>query len=160
VPMMVRFSWVSAPLVPRTIISPARIHSDNWILLQQCFITLASACRGRPRAPKRRCLYTPQCSVSTTDWLLSQQALGWAVTWREHTLAHAHIACLPVRPCRQSGNRFPQLIVSIFFCCHTGISVMFPPLYTYSCSPFPLLVTFPTQILPSLPPPVLLLLSS
>jgi hypothetical protein len=29
--------------VARTIVSPARTHADNRVLLQQCFITLASA---------------------------------------------------------------------------------------------------------------------
>jgi hypothetical protein len=102
-------SRTSSRDVPHAIVSPARTHADNQILLQQCFIMLASAWRGRPRAPKRRCLYTPQCSVSTPDWLLSQHASGWAVTWREHTLAHAHIAYLPIRPRRHSGNRFLHL---------------------------------------------------
>jgi hypothetical protein len=97
-------------LVPRAIVSPARTHVDNRILLQQCFITLSSAWRGRPRAPKRHCLYTPQCGVSTPHWLLSQHAQGWAVTWLEHTLAHAHIACLPVRPSRHSRNCFPHVL--------------------------------------------------
>ena len=36
---------------------------------------------------------------------------GWAVTWHENTLTHAHIACLPIKPRRHSGNRFPQFIV-------------------------------------------------
>ena len=62
-------------LVLRAIISPARTHVDNRILLQQCFIMLASAWRGRPRAPKRHCLYTPQCGMSTPDWLLSHDLI-------------------------------------------------------------------------------------
>ena len=61
-------------------------------------------------APKRHCLYRPQCGISTPDWLLSQHAPGWGVTWREHTLAHAHIACLPVRPSRHSRNCFPHVL--------------------------------------------------
>jgi hypothetical protein len=35
-------------------------------------------------------------------------APGWAMTWHENTLAHAHIACLPIRPRRHSGNCFPH----------------------------------------------------
>ena len=34
---------------------------------------------------------------------------GMAVTWHKNTLAHAHIACLPIRPRRHRGNHFSHL---------------------------------------------------
>jgi hypothetical protein len=36
---------------------------------------------------------------------------GWAVTWHENTLTHAHIACLPIKPRRRSRNHFPQEVL-------------------------------------------------
>jgi hypothetical protein len=86
------------PQLSRASFSPARTHSDNWILLQQSFI---ASLGGRPRTRKMVLLIYPSAwRVST--WFVARPsphcyAPGWAVTWHEFTLAPAHIICLPVR---------------------------------------------------------------
>ena len=83
----------------------------NRILLQQLYYTSFNMKRKTPSTKKVLLIYTLVWHVHT--WLAAlpephHHAPGWAVTWHENTLAHSHIACLPIRPCRHSRNRFPH----------------------------------------------------
>jgi hypothetical protein len=55
------------------------------------------------------------------------------MTWHENILAHAHIACLPIRPCRHSRNCFPQVdIYRIFYPKTKGYPFFSAPHETFS----------------------------
>ena len=49
----------ACPHLTRAIVSPARTHAWETGSFCSNFITPVSTWRGRPQAPKRRCLYTP-----------------------------------------------------------------------------------------------------
>jgi hypothetical protein len=83
----------------------------NRILLQQLYYTSFNMKRKTPSTKEALLIYTLVWRVHT--WLTAlpephHHAPGWAMTWHKNTLAHAHIACLPIRPHRHSGNRFPH----------------------------------------------------
>ena len=70
------------PQLSRASFSPARTHSDNWILLQQSFI---ASLGGRPRTRKMVLLIYPSV-WRVSIWLVAcpsphYYAPGWAVTW-------------------------------------------------------------------------------
>jgi hypothetical protein len=103
--------FFSIPQISRASISPARIHSDNRILLRQRFI---ASSEGRPRTRKMVLLIYPSV-WHVSSWLAAHSspyyyAPGWAVTWHEFTLAPAHITCLPVR---HSGGSWWWLFTAI-----------------------------------------------
>jgi hypothetical protein len=108
---------VSWHLLNRASISPARIHSDNRILLWQSFYCFTIRKTPAPEngiayialshgvsAPDVACQLLIRCSPITP--LLRPR---WAVTRREFTLALAHKACLLVR---RSGSQ-RHLIMAI-----------------------------------------------
>jgi hypothetical protein len=83
----------------------------NRILLQQLYYTSFNMKRKTRNTKKALLIYTLVWHVHT--WLAAlpephHHAPGWTVTWHENTLTHAHIACLPIKPLRHRGNRFPH----------------------------------------------------
>jgi hypothetical protein len=89
----------------RASISPARIHSDNRILLQQsfyCFNIKKTTNSENGAAYIARSVTFQHLMWRDSTWLVARPsphyyAPRWAVTGREFTLALVHKACLLVR---------------------------------------------------------------